>query len=106
MTRARLIHGAVTAAIGAGAYAGCAVAAAVSGFPPPVSWVVVLGLLWVLAGAIDGAAEVGALARRVLLRVWAWRRDREAVALAAAYEASGVIYRYGSPPTHAAGRAA
>lgn len=97
MNRGALVNNAVCVAVGGGIYGGCAEAAAVAGYPPPVSGVVVLGLLWTLGGAVNGAADAAMWARRVVRRV---RHAREVAHRDALHEHYGIGYRVGSPPSH------
>jgi MFS family permease len=76
MRRAKLINAAVFLAIVAGMYLGCAVAAAVTGYPPPISGVLVLALGRIIYGAVDGAAVIVAGARARARAVSRRRRAR------------------------------
>lgn len=96
---ARLINAAATITVLGSIYAGCSIAAAVSGCPPPVSGIVLVGVWWMVSGALYGGGVIALAVRR-------WWRRREVRHLNALQEEYQITYRIGSPPSHAAGRAA
>jgi hypothetical protein len=101
--RAKAIDAACLLSVVAVCYAGLAVAVNVLDWPVPASGDVLLPLGWVAWKAGHGLDSVPVLVGAVRR----WLRAREAHRTEALHEAYGITYRrIGSPPSHAAGRAA